>query len=716
MQTTHPIHYAKDADGIVTLTIDCEGQKVNTMNAAFKEALGTTLTQLEAEKDSITGVMIASAKSTFFAGGDLNALYKVQKADAPTFFASTLVSKGNLRRLEKLGKPVVALLNGTALGGGFEIALACMRRIAVNDAKIQFGLPEASLGLLPGAGGVVRMNWLLGLEKAQPYLQDSKLMTPAEAHAAGLVHQLVNSSEEIADAGRAWIKANPSAKQPWDTEGYAVPGGRPGSANANRWIASAAPQVRAKTKGCYPAPEAILCASVEAMQVDFDTAMRVEARYFTGLVTGSVAKNIIGTFWFQANHIKNGGDRPKDVPPAKFQKVGILGAGMMGAGIAYVAANRGLDVIVKDMDLASATKAKTSAEKLLQKRLDKGEIAAEKQSQILSRIQPTDNYADMAGCDIVVEAVLERPPLKAEVTQALEPQLANTAIWASNTSTLPITGLAEASTRPANFIGLHFFSPVPRMALVEVIVGKQTSQETLARALDFVAQIGKTPIVVNDSRGFFTSRVFSTFTREGVAMLGEGQIPESIEAAAMFAGFPVGPLAVLDEVSLKLSFTTRTETLKAYAAEGRPLLPHPADQVMERMLGEFGRAGRAAGGGFYDYPEGGGKVFWPGLVEHFPRAKEQASQQDKRDRLLFCMALEAVRALEEGVLNTAGDGNIGSCLGIGYPRWTGGVFQFLNQYGLPQAVARAEELAAKYGARFAAPQLLKTKAERNEPF
>jgi 3-hydroxyacyl-CoA dehydrogenase/enoyl-CoA hydratase/3-hydroxybutyryl-CoA epimerase len=322
----------------------------------------------------------------------------------------------------------------------------------------------------------------------------------------------------------------------------------------------------------------------------------------------------------------------------------------------------------------------------------------------------------MAGCDIVVEAVLERPPLKAEVTQALEPQLANTAIWASNTSTLPITGLAEASTRPANFIGLHFFSPVPRMALVEVIVGKQTSQETLARALDFVAQIGKTPIVVNDSRGFFTSRVFSTFTREGVAMLGEGQIPESIEAAAMFAGFPVGPLAVLDEVSLKLSFTTRTETLKAYAAEGRPLLPHPADQVMERMLGEFGRAGRAAGGGFYDYPEGGGKVFWPGLVEHFPHAKEQAPQQDKRDRLLFCMALEAVRALEEGVLNTAGDGNIGSCLGIGYPRWTGGVFQFLNQYGLPQAVARAEELAAKYGARFAAPQLLKTKAERNEPF
>lgn len=715
------VRYHRSDDGIVTLTFDCEGQSVNTMTDAFRTGFAAAVARLEADIANITGVILASAKSTFFAGGDLNRLYKMQPADAALLFATTELSKNTLRRLEKLGRPVVAALNGTALGGGFEIALACHHRICLDHAKIQLGLPEATLGLLPGAGGVVRMTRLLGLIASQPYLQDSLLMTPVEAHAAGLVHALVDTPEALIQTAIDWIKANPDATQPWDKPGtsaapYTPPGGLPDGAEAKRWIATAAAKLRAKTKGCYPAPEAILCASVEGLQVDFDTASRIETRYFVGLATGQVAKNIIGTFWFQHNSIKAGAGRPKDVPAGKVTKLAVLGGGMMGAGIAYVAASRGIAVLVKDLTLEAAAKAKSSAEKILQKRQDKGEITAERQHEVLRLIQPTDSYAGFADADLVIEAVLEQPALKAIVTQASEPLLGDAAIWASNTSTLPITGLALASSRPANFIGLHFFSPVHRMPLVEVIVGQQTSPKTLAHALDFVKQIGKTPIVVNDSRGFFTSRVFSTFTREGVAMLGEGQQPAAIEAAAVFSGFPVGTLAVLDEVALSLSYNNRLETLKAFAAEDKPLPPHPADAVMARMVGEFNRKGRAAGGGFYDYLPDGSKTFWPGLATHFVRPGAQIPQQDKQDRLLFCMALEAVRILQEGVLNNVGDGNIGSVLGIGFPRWTGGVFQFLNQYGLQAAVTRAEYLAAHYGDRFTPPQLLRDKALRHEAF
>jgi 3-hydroxyacyl-CoA dehydrogenase/enoyl-CoA hydratase/3-hydroxybutyryl-CoA epimerase len=711
-----PIHYSRSDDGIVTLTFDAPGQSVNTMTDAMRECLADSIARLEKEKEQISGVILASAKDTFFAGGDLKRIYGMQRADAERFFEATERGKNALRRLEKLGRPVVAALTGTALGGGFEIALACHCRIALKQPKIQFGLPESTLGLMPGAGGVVRMNLLLGLAASQPFLQDGKLMTPAEAHKLGLVDQLADSREALLAQARAWIAAHPETQQRWDASGYQPPGGRPGSAEANRWISTAAAQVRAKTRGCYPAPEAILATSVEALQVDFDTATRIESRHFVELATGSVAKNIIGTFWFQAGEIKSGARRPQGVAAGKVNRLAVLGAGMMGAGIAYSAAARGIKVVVKDATLEQARRACDSADKLLAKRVEKGEIDEARRQQILGRIRPTDSYQDFADADLVIEAVFENPALKAEVLQAAEPLLRGNAIWASNTSTLPITGLAAHAKRPQSFIGLHFFSPVHRMPLVEVIVGQQTSEQTLAHALDFVAQIGKTPIVVNDSRGFFTSRVFSTFTREGVSILGEGQHPASVEAAAMFAGFPVGPLAVLDEVSLALSYNNRLETLKAHAAEGHPLPPHPADAVMERMLGEFQRKGRAAGGGFYDYPAQGTKTFWPGLFTHFVRPDAQIPQPDVQDRLLFCMALESVRILQEGVLNNAGDGNIGSVLGIGFPRWTGGGVQFLNQYGLAQAVQRAEYLAKHYGERFAPPPLLREKAAKNESF
>lgn len=711
-----PIQYLKADDGIVTLTFDAPEQSVNTMTDAMRDCFATVVERLLTERDTITGVILNSSKDTFFAGGDLKRLYNMQPSDAQILFDATERGKQTLRRLETLGKPVVAALNGTALGGGFEIALACHHRIALDRPKVQFGLPEATLGLMPGAGGVVRLTRLMGLAASQSYLQDSQLMSPTQALKVGLVHELVTTPEALMTHARAWILANPAVKQVWDEPGYTPPGGWTQAPEAKRWISNAAAQVRAKTKGCYPAPEAILSASVEGMQVDFDTASRIETRYFVQLVTGSVSKNIIGTFWFRANEIKSGVQRPEGVEKKQIKTLAVLGAGMMGKGIAYVAASRGIDVWVKDATKTLAESAHSSADKLLTKRVEKGEIDAVKRLEILARIHATDRYEDLTHVDMVIEAVPEKPALKDEITRALEPLLGRDAIWASNTSTLPITGLAKSSTRPELFVGTHFFSPVHRMQLVEVIKGVQTTNETLAKTLDFVMQLGKTPIVVNDSRGFFTSRVFSTFTREGVAMLGEGQEPAAIEAAAMFAGFPVGPLAVLDEVSLALSYNNRLETLKAHAAEGRPLQSHPADAVMDRMINQFDRKGRAAGGGFYDYPAEGSKVFWGGLTQHFLRPDAQVPQQDKQDRLLFCMALESVRILQEGVLDSAGDGNIGSVLGIGFPRWTGGVFQFLNQYGLVQAVQRAEYLAARYGDRFAPPKLLQDKAHLGEQF
>lgn len=712
-----PIHYNQAADGIVTLTFDAPDESVNTLTDAMRACFVERVEQLVAGKDSISGVILTSAKETFFAGGNLKRIYGIQPEHAQVFFDSTELIKRALRRLETLGKPVVAALNGTALGGGFEIALACHHRIALDKPRVQFGLPEATLGLMPGAGGVVRVTRLLGLAAAQPYLQDSKLMSPAEAREAGLIHALVQTPDELLAQARAWIAAHPDARQPWDRPGFVPPGGSNEAPEVKRWISTAAAQVRAKTRGLYPAPEAILCASVEGLQVDLDTASRIETRYFTSLATGSVSKNIIGTFWFQANEIKAGAQRPAGVPKGEIRTLAVLGAGMMGKGIAYAAAARGIEVWVKDATQAQAEGARAHADQLLARRVEKGEIDEARRAQILARIHAAGRYEELAHVDMVVEAVPENPALKADVTRALEPLLRDDAIWASNTSTLPITGLAESSRRPQRFIGTHFFSPVHRMQLVEVIKGRLTADDTLAHTLDFVMQLGKTPIVVNDSRGFFTSRVFSTFTREGVAMIGEGQDAASVEAAAMFAGFPVGALAVLDEVSLALSFNNRLETLRAFAAEGRPLPKHGADDVMRRMLDEFGRKGRAAGGGFYDYPAGGQKTLWAGLAEHFLKPDAQIPQQDKIDRLLFCMAIESVRILEEGVLDSVRDGNLGSVLGIGFPRWTGGVFQFLNQYGLRRAVARAEYLAGRYGEdRFAPPKLLRDMAERGERF
>ena len=713
---TDAIRYEKGQDNIVVLTMDMPGQSANTMNAVYREAMGKIVDRLEAEKDSIAGVIVTSAKKTFFAGGDLNELIKVTKADAKSFYDMILNIKGQLRRLECLGKPVVAAINGAALGGGWEIALACHYRIALDSPAVQIGLPEVTLGLLPGGGGVVRMVRILGLEKSLPYLLEGKKVRPDAALKAGLIHELATSAEDMLAKARAWILANPAAAQPWDVKGYKIPGGTPSTPAVAQMLAIAPSVLRDKTKGCFPAPEKIMCAAVEGAQVDFDTAQIIEARYFTELTTGQVAKNMIGTFWFQLNEINAGGSRPKGYAPYVTKKIGVLGAGMMGAGIAYVSAVAGIDVVLKDVSIEAAEKGKAYSSKLLDKKVSRGHMSVEKRDGLLARIQPTISDADFAGCDLIIEAVFEDRGLKAKVTAAAEAAALPDAVIASNTSTLPITGLATAVQKQDKFIGLHFFSPVDKMPLVEIIKGANTSDETLARGFDYVLQIKKTPIVVNDSRGFFTSRVFGTFTNEGLAMLGEGVSAAMIENEARKAGMPVGPLAISDEVSMSLQEHIRQQTIKDLAAEGKQMPDHPAYAVVDAMLKEFNRAGKAAGAGFYEYPQGGKKFLWPELKARFEKADAQISQEDVRDRILFIQAIETVRCLEENVLLSVADANIGSIFGIGFAAWTGGALQFINQYGVKDFVARAQYLAEQYGERFLPPALLLEKAAKGETF
>ncbi|MGC5700681.1 enoyl-CoA hydratase/isomerase family protein [Pseudomonas sp. NFXW11] len=713
---TDAIRYQKGQDQIVVLTIDMPGQSANTMNAVYRDAMAGAVARLQAEQESIAGVIITSAKKTFFAGGDLNELIKVGKPEAQAFYDMVLVLKGQLRALETLGKPVVAAINGTALGGGWEICLACQHRVALDDETLRIGLPEVTLGLLPGGGGVVRMVRLLGLEKALPYLLEGKKVRPQQALQVGLIHQLASDSDDLLAKARAWILANPAAQQPWDVRGYQIPGGTPANPKVAQMLAIAPSILRTKTQGCFPAPEKILCAAVEGAQVDFDTAQLIETRYFTELTTGQVAKNMIGTFWFQLNQINAGGSRPQGIAVQATKKLGVLGAGMMGAGIAQVSAVAGIEVVLKDVTREAAEKGKAHCAALLAKKVARGGLSEAQREAILARIQTTAEDADLAGCDLIIEAVYEDRELKAKVSRAAQQVVGKDAVIASNTSTLPITGLADAVPNPDKFIGLHFFSPVEKMPLVEIIKGEKTSDETLARGFDFVLQINKTPIVVNDSRGFFTSRVFGTFTNEGIAMLGEGIAAPMIETEARKAGMPIGPLAISDEVSLSLMNHIRQQTLKDLQAEGKPAIEHPAFTVIDLLLNEYKRAGKAAGGGFYDYPAAGQKHLWPGLRTRFYRAEGQISPQDVRDRLLFVQAIETVRCVEEGVLHSTADANIGSVFGIGFAAWSGGALQFINQYGVQDFVARAQYLAEQYGERFRPPALLLEKARQGQLF
>ncbi|MBO0827944.1 MAG: enoyl-CoA hydratase/isomerase family protein [Streptosporangiales bacterium] len=718
---TEHISYEVDADRVVTLTIDQPGASANVMNPAYADAMGAALDRLEAERDEIAGVVVTSAKKTFVAGADLDVLVRVTPGRADEFLAELTRVKDQMRRLERLGRPVVAALNGSALGGGFEIALACHHRVCLDDDGIRLGLPEVTLGVAPGGGGITRMVRLLGLEAAFPYLTEGRQLRPSEAKAAGLVDALVPDREALLAEAKAWALANPDARQPWDTDGYRLPGGSPASPSKQNLVAAAPALMHSKTHGVFPAPKAILAAAVEGALVDVDTALTIESRYLVELVTGQVAKNMITAFWFQLNAIKSGRSRPDGFDRRATSRLGVLGAGMMGAGIAQVSALAGIDVVLKDVDLATAERGKATVAALLDERVGKGKLTAERRDATLTRITPTGDAAALDGCDLVIEAVFENRDLKRQVTAEAESHVAGDAVIASNTSTLPITGLAEAVPDPKRFVGLHFFSPVHRMPLVEIIRGGETSDETLARAFDYVLQIKKTPIVVNDSRGFFTSRVFAAYALEGIAMLAEGVPAPLIENVARRAGQPVGPLAVTDEVTHTLVWHIREQTIAdlraaGSAPEGNHLVDHPAFAVVDTFVNELGRTGKGAGAGFYDYPEGGTKRLWPQLATRYGRTDAGVPEDDVRDRLLFAQSIDTVRCLEAGVLTSVADANIGSIFGLGFPAWTGGALQFVNAYGLKEFVERADYLAERYGPRFTPPALLRERAMRNDPF
>ena len=718
------IRYEKGEDGIVVLTLDDPNQSANTMNAAYAASMAATVKRLEEEKDSIKGVVITSAKKTFFAGGDLHDLRAVTRAQSREFADGLREIKGQLRRLETLGKPVVAAINGAALGGGLEIALACHHRIALDDPSVQLGFPEVQLGLLPGGGGVVRTVRMLGIVEAlMQLLMQGQRLRPAKAKEVGIVDEIVATREELVPAAKAWIEARADGDpvvQPWDVKGYKIPGGTPSTPALAQNLPAFPANLRKQLKGAnYPAPHHIMAAAVEGAQVDFEGAIEIEGRYFVDLATGQVAKNMIQAFFFDMQTAGGDRGRPEGIEPFAAKKVVVLGAGMMGAAIAYVCAKAGIEVVLKDVSLEAAERGKQYSAGLVEKAVSRGRSTQEKADALLARIKPTEDPADAAGADLVIEAVFEDPAVKAQVFAEIEPHLAPDALLGSNTSTLPITELAEGVSRPEDFIGLHFFSPVDKMPLLEIIKGERTSEETLYRALDLAKQIKKTPIVVNDSRGFFTSRVIGTFINEGVGMLLEGIPAATIEQASSQAGYPAPVLQLSDELNLNLARKIRDATKAAIEAEGGTFEDRSSFEVVDRML-ENGRGGRLAGAGYYDYAEGKRAGLWPGLKELFPVMDDPQtlSLKDLEERMLFMEALEAVKCLDEGVIETVADANIGSILGIGFPGWTGGVLQYINGYegGVAGFVARARELAEKYGERFEPPASLVEKAERAESY
>ncbi|WP_354700920.1 Fatty acid oxidation complex subunit alpha [Paraconexibacter sp. AEG42_29] len=722
MSESTTIRYEKGDDKIVNLILDDPNQSANTMNAAFTASLEATVDRLEAEKDDIAGVIITSAKKTFFAGGDLNDLKRVNPENAAEFTAGVTLIKSLLRRLETLGKPVVACVNGAALGGGLEITLATHRRIVVDSPKIQLGTPEVQLGLLPGAGGITRTVRMMGIVGAlMGLLLQGKPVRPAKALEIGLIDELVATPEDLIPAAKKFIAENPEAQQRWDADKkYRIPGGTPATPALAANLPAFPSNLRKQLKGAnYPAPKAIMSAAVEGAQVDFDTALVIEGRYFTSLATSQIAKNMIQAFFFDLQRVNGKRGRGDDVETFQSKKVVVLGAGMMGAAIAYVSAKAGIEVVLKDVSQEAAERGKGYSKNIVDKAVAKGRSTQEQADALLALITPTADAADADGADLVIEAVFEDPAVKAQVFAEIEPHLAEGALLGSNTSTLPITGLAEGVSRPADFIGLHFFSPVDKMPLLEIIKGEKTSDETLYRALDFAKQIKKTPIVVNDSRGFFTSRVIGTFINEGIAMLTEGFAPNTIEQASSQAGYPAPVLQLSDELNLELMAKIRKASKEAIEADGGEWVDHPAFAVIDKMIAE-GRSGRLKGAGFYEYADGKRTGLYKGLKDLFPVTADPfaVNLKDLEERMLFAEALETVKCVDEGVIPSVADANIGSIMGIGFPAWSGGVLQYINGYegGVAGFVARANELAAAYGARFEPPASLVAKAEAGEVY
>ena len=695
-------------DDIAILSFNQAGA-TNVINQETMKSFGEKVLEIK-DLPNIKGIIITSSKKAFMVGADLNMI--IQFHSAEEIMNLTMQLHQLLRGLETCGKPVVAAINGTAVGGGYEICLACHHRIAVNDSKIEIGLPEVMLGLLPGGGGTQRLPRLIGIQTALQLILEGKKVRPQEAKALGLVDQLVDKTEDLIPAAKKWILEVGKKVQPWDEKGFKIPGGAVMSKEGAMIFTAGAALLRKKTYGNYPATQAIMSAIYEGLQLPFDRALTVEARYFTKCALSKESKHMIRTLWFTKNAADKGEVRPKNIPEKEIKKIGVLGAGMMGAGIAYVSANSGIQVILKDVTKEKAEAGKQYSVNLLNEKLKKGYINSQTYQEILDRIITTDKAEDLAGCDLIVEAVFEDRALKAKVTQESEAVNGEDCIFASNTSTLPITGLAEASQRPENFIGLHFFSPVDKMPLVEIIMGKQTSEKALAYSIDFIKKIKKTPIVVNDGRGFYTSRVFATYVKEGIALLAEGVPPAMIENAGKAAGMPVAPLALADEVSIELLYHIVKQTEKDLGIT----ITDPAAELGRLFVEKLGRLGKKNKKGFYDYPDNGKKKLWDGLKEYYPPKPNAPDYETCKKRLLYVQSLEAVKCLEENILTRPEDGDLGSILGWGFAPFTGGVLSYIEYVGLNEFIQNCQKLEAQFGERFKVPNLLLQMQKENRLF
>ena len=723
---TDTIRFDVDSDGIALLTIDLPNTGMNVFNAQLIEDLDTCVDRVLTD-DAIKGAVITSGKPAFLAGADLNMLGDQAATEATpedAFEAAFRLNKlfrkletgdKNRKLLAKEGtKPFAAAVNGLALGGGFELVLACHYRVIADSPKMQLGFPEVQVGLLPGAGGTQRLPRLTGIQAAAQAITTGKPYNAQIAMGLGIAQEMA-PAEDVVEKAKAWVKKSPSAIAPWDKKGFKYPGGagamHPGSVQT---FIGANAMAQKQTNHNYPAVQAILSCLFEGGVVDFDTAIRIESKYFMTLLAGPVAGNMIRSLFINKQAVEKGSLRPDGYAPKKIKRLGMLGAGLMGAGVAYVSAKAGMEVVLLDRDEAAAEKGKDYSRKLVEKGVSRGKVSKEKGEALLDRITTTSDYADLKDCDLIIEAVFEAEDIKKSVTEATEAVIGKDVVFASNTSTLPITGLAKNFTRPHQFIGIHFFSPVDKMPLVEIILGEKTDDATIALALDYVSQIKKTPIVVNDSRGFYTSRCFGTYVQEGYAMVQEGVNPALIENAGKMAGMPVGPLAVGDEVALDLSYKVGMATRKAL---GDKYVESPADAFVHKMVVELKRYGRKNKKGNYVYPDDGSKKYlWPGLQDHFPLADDQPSLEEVKSRFMIRQAVEAARCFEEGVLIDASSGDIGAIFGWGFAPFTGGPFSFIDTYGLKAFVAEADRLAEAYGPRFTPPKMLRDMADAGEAF
>jgi len=693
------------ADGIGILSINQVNNPTNLFSTEFITSYIELANNVVADKD-IKGMILTSGRSMFMPGADLREL-QTMGDDPQKTFDGTMQMHQSLRALETAGKPFVAAINGTAMGGGLELCLTCHHRIVLNNVKIKLGFPEAKVGLLPAGGGNSKVPYLLGIQNSLMYLLQGKEVRPAQALKDGLIDDLAESQEELIQKAKDWILANPNPVQPWDNKKHRVPGGDVWSANGVQTLVGAAGNLGKMAHGNYPAQSYIMKVIHDGLPITIDRALEIEARYFIKLLASKEAKNMIRTGFMELQKAKKGIARPKTESKYEIKKLGILGAGMMGAGIAYVSAKAGMDVVLKDVSQEGADKGKAYSKAILDKAISKNRSTPEKAEALLSKIEATADPASMKDCDLVIEAVFEDPKLKAIVTAETEAVLGADKVYASNTSTIPITELAKASSRPDNFIGIHFFSPVEKMPLVEIIVGEKTEAKAIAAAVDYTVAIGKIPIVVNDSRGFYTSRCFGTFVSEGSFMVEEGVPAAMVENVAKAEGMAVGPLAVIDEVTLTLGL----HVYESDPTPNKPAFQERSYKMQKDLVDNHDRKGKKWGAGFYDYPKGLPKKLWPGLAEKYNANVDYLDKETVGKRILHRQAIEAFKCLEEGVLNSVVDGDLGSVLGWGFPIFTGGALSYIDFVGMQQFVAECDDFSSRFGARFAVPDGLRALSE-----